>query len=139
MQILLKHTVKKLPKDKAPSFSENDALLQHKPRHTLPKGHNTKFYPLRTSTIEEASVPGNIAVHEDTYIRHLKQTPEKLSTRAIPSLNDQLTNARIRGAQNLRADDLNAWHRRHVFQLAFGTFHMMMNLIWALLYVHRGH
>lgn len=125
--------------DKTLSVSENDALLQHKPRHMLPKGHKTKFYPLQTSTIEEASVAGNIQVHKDMYINQLKKTPEKLSIRAIPLHNDQLTNARIRGAQDLRADDLNAWHRRDVFQLAFGTFHMMMNLIWALLHIHRGH
>jgi hypothetical protein len=57
---------------------------------------------------------------------------------AIPSYNDQLTNARIRGAQELRRHDIDAWERREVFQLAFGTFHLVMNLMNAILQMHRG-
>ncbi|KAF9470445.1 hypothetical protein BDN70DRAFT_821376 [Pholiota conissans] len=99
------------------SNSENlsDALvnhpdLQHKPRRPLPKNHKTRCFPLAISTIEEASVVGNL----------------------------HLTNSRIRSCQILRAKDVNSWERREVFQLAFGTFHMVMNLIWALLHMHRG-
>jgi hypothetical protein len=29
-------------------------------------------------------------------------------------------------------------NRREIFQLGFGVFHLTMNLIWALLHVHRG-
>ncbi|KAF8151360.1 hypothetical protein B0H34DRAFT_822387 [Crassisporium funariophilum] len=87
-----------------------DPILQHKPRQPLPIGHKTRFFPLSVSTIEEASVTGNL----------------------------HLTNARIRGTQSLRAKDVNAWERREVFQLAFGTFHLVMNLIWALLHTHCG-
>ena len=54
------------------------------------------------------------------------------------SINDQLTNARIRSAQTIRARDVNAWERREVFQLGFGLFHLCLNLVWALLHVHRG-
>jgi hypothetical protein len=34
----------------------------------LPPGHKTRFYPLRASTIEEASIPGNLLVHDDIYL-----------------------------------------------------------------------
>jgi hypothetical protein len=38
----------------------------------------------------------------------------------------------------LRARDSTAWERREVFQLGFGLFHLSLNLVWALLHVHRG-
>lgn len=98
----------------------------------------TKFFPTRASTIEEASVKGNLLVHEDIYIVQLQRNPEHLNEFAIPSYHDQLTNARNRGAQLPRGKDVTAWTRRKVFQLAFGVFHLIMNLIWCLLHIHRG-
>ena len=38
----------------------------------------------------------------------------------------------------MRARDSTAWERREVFQLGFGLFHLSLNLVWALLHVHRG-
>ncbi|KAF8055763.1 hypothetical protein FPV67DRAFT_1434407 [Lyophyllum atratum] len=81
--------------------------LQNPSRRRLPPGYKTKFHPLRASTIEEASIKGNLHVHDDIYL-------------------------------GTRCDDLTPWDRREVFQLAFGTFHLVMNLIWALLNIHRG-
>ncbi|KAJ8522779.1 hypothetical protein ONZ45_g630 [Pleurotus djamor] len=112
--------------------------LQHTQRQAMPAGHKTKQYPLRTSTIEEASVEGNLAVHEDIYINQLKRSEEELCLFAIPCINDQSTNARIQGAKILRAHDENEWSRRDIFQLGFGLFHLCLNLVWCLLNVHRG-
>ncbi|KJA22641.1 hypothetical protein HYPSUDRAFT_164247 [Hypholoma sublateritium FD-334 SS-4] len=112
--------------------------LQHLCRSQLPKGRKTQFYPIAVATIEEASVTGNLQVHDNVYIEQLGHDPETLGEYAIPTLNDQLTNARIRGAQALRAKDVNAWERREVFQLGFGIFHLIMNYIWLILQKHRG-
>ncbi|KAK6981366.1 hypothetical protein R3P38DRAFT_3333856 [Favolaschia claudopus] len=103
--------------------------LQHIPRRPIPVGYKTKYYPLRASTIEEATVLGNLQYHDEIYIHLLKQDPESLSKYAIPSYNDQLTNARIRH---------KSVERREVFQLGFGLFHACLNLMWAILHTHRG-
>ena len=115
-----------------------DPHLQHKPRRPIPNGYITEQFPLRATTIEEATVLGNLLFHDDIYITQLKRSADELSEYAIPSINDQLTNARIRSGQTLRARDVNAWERREVFQLGFGLFHLCLNLVWALLHVHRG-
>ncbi|KAN0073710.1 hypothetical protein V8E55_011964 [Tylopilus felleus] len=113
-------------------------ILCHPERRKMPAGHCTKQFPLHTSTIEENSITGNIAVINDIYINQLKMTHEQLSNQAVPSINDQATNARIRGAKALRTKDVNPFIRLQFLQLGFGLFHLMMNLIWALLHVHRG-
>lgn len=113
-------------------------MLQNKARRQLASGYVTQQYPLRASTIDESTTRGNLLVQDDSYTTQLKQTDESLCRRAIPSCNDQKTNAGIRGAQALRSRDTNAWTRREVFQLAFGLLHFVMNLIWALLNIHRG-
>ena len=125
-------------RSRTPHFSTSHPSLQHIARRPLPKGYKTVFYPLRASTIEEASIEGNLLVHNDVYIVQLKKDPEDLSDTAIPTFNDQLTNARIRGSQNLRRKDITPWERREVFQLAFGAFHLAMNLIWSVLETHHG-
>ena len=81
----------------------------------MPKGHITKFHPLRVATIEEASTEGNILVHNDIYTTQLAKDPDDLNRMAIPSFNDQLTNARIRGAQELRQHDIDPWECREFF------------------------
>jgi hypothetical protein len=112
--------------------------LQHHERRKIPVGYCTKQYPLRTSTIDESSVSGNIAVINDVYINQLNMTHGDLSERAIPSFNDQSTNARIRGAKTLRIHDINPFTQFQFIQLRFGLFHLCLNLVWALLHVHRG-
>ncbi|KAK7016069.1 hypothetical protein R3P38DRAFT_3203850 [Favolaschia claudopus] len=115
-----------------------DPQLQHKPIRPIPVGYKTRQYPLRASTIEEATTRGNILLHDEIYINQLKQTPERLSKYAIPSFNDQLTNARIRSAQQMRVKDKSPWERREIFQLGFGLFHLCLNLVWGILHIHRG-
>jgi len=63
---------------------------------------------------------------------------EEFSDRAIPSFNDQATNAQIRGAKTLRIKDINPFTRLQFIQLGFGLSHLYLNLVWALLHVHRG-
>ena len=120
------------------SAQKSNPILQHKPRRPLPKGHKTIFHPLRATTIDESTVEGNLHVHEDVYLVQLDKNPDDLNNIAIPSFNDQLTNARIRGAQILRRKDVTSFDRRDIFQLAFGGFHLAMNLIWGILENHRG-
>jgi len=79
-----------------------DPALQHKPRRQMPKGYITEQFPLRATTIEEATIRGNLLFHDDVYVTQLKRSADQLSEFAIPSINDQLTNARIRSAQILR-------------------------------------
>ena len=116
----------------------SDPALQPISRRPLAAGSKTEQFPLRTTTIEEASIHGNLTVHEDAYLVQLEREMDDLVKYAIPSINDQSTNARIRGGQVMRIDDLDPWSRRDVFQLGFGLFHLCMNLIWALLHIHRG-
>ncbi|KAH9007941.1 hypothetical protein EDB83DRAFT_2236063 [Lactarius deliciosus] len=47
---------------------QSDPMLQHPPRRPLPIGHKTVFHPLWASTIEEASIDGNLLVHDDVYL-----------------------------------------------------------------------
>ncbi|KII90707.1 hypothetical protein PLICRDRAFT_683577 [Plicaturopsis crispa FD-325 SS-3] len=68
-------------------FTEYEGVpeLQHTPRRPMPLGEITKHCPVRASTVEEASVAGNIAVPEDelrlkdvnafTRIQVLQQAP----------------------------------------------------------------
>ena len=121
-------------------YVKNNPLLQHPERRAIPKGHKTKYYCLRANTIEEASISGNILVHDDIYRSQLKLEADDpiINAQAIPTINDQLTNARIRGAQAMRAQDVSPWEQCRIFQISFGVFHLVMNLIWALLHHYRG-
>jgi hypothetical protein len=38
----------------------------------------------------------------------------------------------------MRAQDVSPWEQRRIFQISFGVFHLVMNLIWALLHHYRG-
>ncbi|TFY51932.1 hypothetical protein EVG20_g10773 [Dentipellis fragilis] len=135
--VLIVHTLLEFCPGFDKSYSE-DPLLQPVAQRPLPKGYKTRCFPLRTSTIEEATVEGNLAVHEDIYINQLKFRDEDLSGTAILTVNDGLTNQRIRAAQLLRSRDVNSWTRREIFQIGIGLFHMCLNLVWALLQIHRG-
>ncbi|KIK77060.1 hypothetical protein PAXRUDRAFT_36838 [Paxillus rubicundulus Ve08.2h10] len=108
----------------------SDPVLQHMECRKMPKCYQTKQYHLCTSTIDESSVTGNIAVIQDAYINQLKMMHDQLLNLAVPSINNQSTNACI--------CDTNPFTRLQFLQLGFGLFHLCMNLIWALLHVHWG-
>lgn len=119
-------------------FSSHSQFQYAVRRAVPPRTHRTIFHPLRATTIEEASVEGNLLVHDDVYLTQLGRDLLTMSDLAIPLYADQLTLARVRGAQEVRKEDVDLWEQRFVFQLAPGVFHLIMNLIWALLHVHRG-
>ncbi|KAF8239242.1 hypothetical protein L208DRAFT_1475704 [Tricholoma matsutake] len=112
--------------------------LQHRPCCPLLPCHKTNFFPLRVSTIEEASVKGNLLIHDDIYLVQLKHDLADLNDLAIPTIHDQLTNTHNHGAQAMHKKDLTPWTRREIFQLGFRVFHLIMNLIWALLHTYQG-
>jgi hypothetical protein len=118
------------------SYADHPSL-KHKARRPLPLVKTTT-YPLRVMTCNEATVTGTIKVWEDVYERQLEQTSKTLDNLAIPSINDQLTNARVRGAKLLRKRDVNRFLRLDNIQLGYGVFHKCMNLIWAILKTHHG-
>ena len=122
------------------AYVKDHSSFQHPMQRAIPKGHKTKFYCLRATTIEEASVQGNLLVHDNIYRVQLKLYPRDstLNDQAIPTFNDQLTNCRIRGAQVLRSQDVSRFEQRLIFQISLSLFHLVMNLIWALLATHRG-
>ncbi|KAN0136527.1 hypothetical protein V8E53_005574 [Lactarius tabidus] len=64
----------------------------------------------------------------------LKHSPDDLDKLAIPMLNDQLTNAQIWGGQNICQKDVSSWEQCKIFQLGFGCFHLVMNLLWQILH-----
>jgi len=113
-------------------------FLQYLEWRRIPNGHRTKQYPLCISTIEESSVTSNIAMIYNVYINQLKMTHHNLSNLAIPSINDQSTNAHRRGAKALWAKDVNSFTHLQFLQLGPGHFHLSMNLIWVLLHIHSG-
>ncbi|KAF6766018.1 hypothetical protein DFP72DRAFT_1161701 [Ephemerocybe angulata] len=125
---------------KLPSFSSyaGHPELQHLPRHRLPDGHRTEYFPLGVMPIEEASIKGNNQVIDDIYIRQLRKDIDDLAKRAVISINDQLTNSRIRSCQVIRKNDFGRYNSREFLELAVALFHLIMNLIWALKDKHYG-
>ena len=61
------------------------------------------------ATIEEASTKGNLFIHNDIYKTQLARDRDNLNYMAILSFNDQLTNAWIQGAQEVRRHNIDAW------------------------------
>ncbi|KAJ7914007.1 hypothetical protein B0H13DRAFT_1712280 [Mycena leptocephala] len=106
-------------------YNEISALqfISHRP---MPDDYVTYQFPVRLSTIEENSIPGNLSVHENVFVTQLKLTYAELSKNAILSINDQATQALNRGC-------------KAPFQLGIGLFHLCLNLIWGILHTHRGH
>ncbi|KAH9014521.1 hypothetical protein EDB85DRAFT_1899172 [Lactarius pseudohatsudake] len=115
---------------------QSDPMLQHPPRQPLPVGHKTVFHPLGVSTIKEASVDRNLLVHDDIYLVQLKQTSEDLNKMAVPTFNDQLTNAWIWGGQQIHQKDVSYRETCEIFQLGFGSFYLTMNLLCEHLNYH---
>ncbi len=123
-----------------PMSYTSQPCFQYLARRPLPSNLRTKFWPLRLITIEEMSVAGNLLVQDNIYEEQLgfKEDDPVLSSLAIVTICDQLTNARVRGCQMIREGDLSPWLRRQSFQIGIGLFHLLMNLIWCLLLKHRG-
>ncbi|KAJ7912813.1 hypothetical protein B0H13DRAFT_1874402 [Mycena leptocephala] len=97
-------------------------------RRPMPEDYIANQFPVRLSTIEENSIPGNLSIHENVVVTQLKITYAELSKKALN-----------RGCKAVRAFDINPFLRAQVFQLGIGVFHFCLNLIWAVLRSHRGH
>jgi hypothetical protein len=119
-------------------YTERSAF-QFISRRPMTDDYITNQFPVRLSTIEENSIPGNLSVHENIFVTQLKLTYAELSKKAILSINDQATQALNRGCKAVRAFDINPFLRAQVFQLGIGLFHLCLNLIWAVLHSHSGH
>ena len=111
--------------------------LQHKARHPIPLA-KTETFPLRTTTINEATVPGTIQIWYNVYLQRLKRTPKDMMNTTVPSFNDQLTNARICGTKAMRLMDVDEFERLENLQVAYGVFHKCLNLVWSILKNHQG-
>ena len=119
-------------------YCKKTPKLQHIPHHKMPAGRITKVYPLRATTIDESTITAQPKVLQNAYVEQLHMEHKNLEDQGVPSYNDQYTNAKFRAAQAVRSDDVNNFTRLRVWQLGFGLFHLCLNLIWALLHVHRG-
>ncbi|KAF8159104.1 hypothetical protein K438DRAFT_1986032 [Mycena galopus ATCC 62051] len=112
--------------------------LQHPQYRPPPPDHQTDEFVLRTTKLDEGSGEGTIQVNDNIYVDQLKFAINDLDNTAVPSINDQKTNALIRAARLLRLGDLSALLRLDHYQLAPGLFHVELNLSWLLLKIHRG-
>ncbi|KAI0261462.1 hypothetical protein BC834DRAFT_845591 [Gloeopeniophorella convolvens] len=122
----------------AASYLESP-LLKHPPRRAPPEGHHTVQHPLQTTTTNEASIEGNIEVFREAYETQLGMDAVcDLGQLAIPSINDQATNSNIRAAQARRKHDVTSLDRIDMVQLAPGLFHVLLNMSWSMLGLHRG-
>lgn len=134
---VIKTLIKFCPDFKKYSDTTTYPKLQHQARRKLPAGHKTECYPLRVSTINEATVDNQPLVVADSY-EQMKIPHEDLENRASPSYNDQFTNAKMRAASARRRDDVNDFLRMAVWKLGPGFFHFAMNHMWSELSIHRG-
>jgi hypothetical protein len=112
--------------------------FQYRPRRQLPQTYRTTQYPTRVTTINEQSIEGNIQYTDNLYIDQLGLEASDLEDIAILCINDQLTNARIRGMRSELGAEHTAWGRRANFQLAPGLFHTTQAFIWMILKHHLG-
>ncbi len=69
--------------------------LQHKLRCRIPDNYIALCFPIPISTIPEATTKDNICFHDHVYLVKLGRNISSLSTYAIISINDQLTNSCI--------------------------------------------
>ncbi|KAJ7655886.1 hypothetical protein B0H17DRAFT_956275, partial [Mycena rosella] len=120
------------------AYLKNAPEFQHtRYRPPLPN-HKTSEFVLRTTKKDEGGTDGTTQVNDDVYVDQLQFGIHDLDNIAVPSYNDQKTNALIRSAQLLRKGDISALLRLDHYQLAPGAFHVELNMSWMLLKVHRG-
>jgi len=121
-------------------YLKENPFLQHQQFQPSPSNHKTEEFVLRTTTIEEASIDGNIRVNKNIYIDQLKfeNNGHKLNNTGIPGFHDQSTNAQICSAQILQVDDITAIFRLANLLLGPGFFHVQLNMLWMILQIHHG-
>ncbi|KAJ6604366.1 hypothetical protein DFH09DRAFT_1442822 [Mycena vulgaris] len=119
-------------------YVKNAPELQHPSYCPPPADYATPEYVLRTTKLDEDSSDGTTQVNDNIYLDQLKFDLHDLDNIAVPSYNDQKTNALIRSAQLLRMGDLSAILRLEQYQLVPRWFHVELNQSWLILKIHRG-
>ncbi len=120
------------------SYLKDSSAIWYKARCQLASTPKTEFYPLHMATIEEATIEGNLHVHEDAYIDQMRCNPDSLGTMAIPLYADQLTLSHAHSCQLERLGDMTPWSHCNPFQTYVGKFHMDMNYKWGIRHKHYG-
>ncbi|KAJ7129941.1 hypothetical protein C8R46DRAFT_925140 [Mycena filopes] len=115
VQLLIENT-------KGFEYLKDSPDLRHKAYRPPPSDHHTTEHVLRTTKIDEGSTEGTTQVNDNIYLDQLKYDIHDLDDTAVPSYNDQKTNALIRSAQLLRMGDLSALLRLEHYQLARAPF-----------------
>ena len=113
-------------------------LIVHETHRPPPADHKTVECVNPTVEIDESRTVGVLDFLEGLYLGALGLTEAMLENLAIPCINDQLTNSRLRAAYMERRGDESAFLRMENFQLGIGFFHGIMNFIWQLLGNHKG-
>jgi predicted Zn-ribbon and HTH transcriptional regulator len=110
----------------------------------LPFGqeHRNRQYMLHTVCQEEASYEGNYALTLEI-LRQLGLSTQEAQEawavlRCVPLIGDSLTIARLRMLIRMKAEDFSNLQRLGHFILAFGWFHLDMNLVNTIFYHHYG-
>ncbi|KAF7976464.1 hypothetical protein HWV62_6721 [Athelia sp. TMB] len=132
LNILLNH------EDGFDYIDKSDSRIQPHSYRPPPKKYKTQEFVLRTTKIDEGSTDGNIEVAREQYFDQLGFKDHELDDAAIPSIHDQSTNAKVRAGQILRKGDTNMINHMACFMCGIGWFHVQLNLLWALLHIHRG-
>lgn len=119
---------------------KSSPILQHDAVLPPPLHHITAQYPGQSISIPENSISNIIKVIEDIFFRQkrMKRDTEMINKYAVLSINDQATNANLRGARSIRIHDDTPFTRFDSIQLAPGLFHYLLNLSWYMLDIHRG-
>lgn len=112
--------------------------LKHKAHRAPPDGHRSEEFICKTMPIDEATTDGCIKAIHELYINQFGFGLYDLENVAIPCVNDQLTNSRLRSALLLRTNDVSPLARMENFQIGIGLFHLLMNLLWAIFNTHRS-
>lgn len=114
-------------------------ILQHPAIRPPPKGYTTEQKPLRATTTSDKTIEDMIEIWREIYEDQLAvDAPKEIHT-AIPTYNDQASNALIRSAKVRRKHDNSDFTSFRCQQLGPGMFHFDLNTVWNLLCVHRGH
>jgi hypothetical protein len=77
----------------------NEPLFQFPRRQPLPDGRRTRTFPVVSSIGENFAIARFTALIRDTYVTKLHLDEESFEKRAIPCINDVMTNVSIRRAQ----------------------------------------
>ena len=113
-------------------------VLKHEAHRPPPPGYKTIEVVLPTKEFDESTTAGVIYYLDDVCIDGLTIPREVFDTLAIISINDQLTNSRVRAAYMERRGDVSVIERKEPFILGPGMFHTQMNYSWDIRFVHSG-